>query len=1239
MKLHRLCLLVVFAIGLLCRAQSVTSLQGRVTDPSGAVVVGAHVRITLTGTGATREDQTNSNGDFQFQQLMPGTYNVAIDAAGFATAIRNNVVLQVSTPGSLNIALAVAAATQSTEVDASEAELVNTVDATLGNAFDSHQISTLPIEARNVVELLSLQPGVTYLGKNAGNNDSDSRSGAVNGSRSDQSNVTLDGIDVNDENSGYAFNSVLRVTQDSVAEFRVTTSNPNADASRGAGAQVTLITKSGTNQIHGAVYEYNRNVSFAANDYFNKQTEAANGTPNRPDKLIYNVFGAAVGGPVIKDKVFYFANFEGQRIDQSQFPERTVPTASYRAGTLQYQTDSGDVYALTPTQIQGMDPLGIGDNAAMLQLLASYPAPNDSTAGDGLNTAGYRFSQPVSTSLNTYIARLDWNVSSKHTLFWRGNLDNDDTPGVSQFPGQPIASRALVNSKGFAAGYTYVITSALVNNFRWGLTRQSGSNAGISSQTQVSLEEIDSPVAFTRSNDYHIPVNNFVDDLAWTRGNHNLSFGTDIRMIDDWRSSTGNSFPDAQINIGWMQPSGIANTGASLDPPNYGYPAVSSTFGGNYDDGIMNLVGLVSEVDAVYNYDKTGKSIPLGAALKREYKWNEYDFYGQDSWKALKDLTLTFGLHYSYLQVPTEINGTQVGTCVETSSGCTPYALSDFYNASAQQGASGGAASNVPTVSFDLNGRSNHRSDFWSPDTKDLGPRFAFAWAPSSGPSAGKMSIRGGYSLVFDHFGAGIVNSFDTAGSFGLSSDVSNPAGVQTVATAPRFQGINTIPSGLLPGAPAGGFPATPDPGSFAISWGLDSKTKTPYEHVVDFSVQRELTHSSSLEVSYVGRFAHRLLEQEDVAMPLNLTAAGTDYFRAASALAAMVRQGVPVDNVAPAPYWETLFGPLDGQTGFCDGDPNPPSNPTATQNVFCLFEQNAGNETNALFTLDLPGNGTGAGTTYPAYRFYHDQYSALYAWRSIGMSNYNALEVTWRQHFGKGLEADFNYTYSKSIDLTSQAERLATSGGNNGAQIINSWEPNQLRGTSDFDMTHQLNANWIWDIPVGRGRRFLGSSGRLADGVVGGWQLTGIFRLTSGLPYAVDDGSRWPTNWDIEGFATQLHKIPGSALKRGHGQQMFADPEAVFNSFRQAYPGESGTRNPLRGDGFYDWDAGLNKTFRLYDRTRLQIRWETFNITNSVRFDPQSVSARLDSAQSFGNAFSVLTEPRVMQVAARIEF
>lgn len=1217
-------------------AQSVTSIRGRVTDATDAVVPGAHIVLTSAGTGAVRTGVSDPTGEYQFQQLMPGKYSLRVDATGFTSVVKENIALLVASPATLNITLKVEAANQTVDISESSQPLLNTTDATLGNAFDSKQVSTLPIEGRNVPELLSLQPGVVFLGK-AGNSSDDSRSGAVNGARSDQSNVTLDGVDVNDENSNYAFNSVLRVTQDSVAEFRVTTSNPVADAGRGSGAQVALITKSGTNQIHGTVYEYNRNAAFTANDYFLKQTEVENNLPNKPQKLIRNIFGGSVGGPILKDKVFYFLNYEGGRIDEASAVSRSVPTDSMRSGVLNYTAADGSTVALSAAQIQGLDPLGIGDNTAMLQLLQSYPEPNDFTAGDP-NFAVYRFAAPIRTNTNTYIARLDWNVARNHTLFWRGNLMGDNATGSApQFPGQPYASTDLTNSKGFAAGYTWVITPNVVNNFRWGLTRQGGSSSGISNQPSVGIARIDSPVAFSRTSANHIPVMNFVDDVAWIKGQHNLSFNANIRMIDDWRSSNQNSFPRASINVGWLQPSKVAGSGKALDPTTGGYKAVDSSYDGLYDSAILDLVGVVSEVDAVYNYDKKGNPIALGAPLLREYKWHELDFSAQDSWKATPNLTLTAGLHYAYLQPPAEVNGTQLGACVISGSGCTPYALSQFLSASANEGATGGSASNVPNVSFDLNGRYNSRADFWQGDKKDFSPRVAFAYAPEFF-GVGKTSIRGGYSLIFDHFGAGIVNTFDNNGTYGLSSDVSNPAGVQTVATAPRFTGISSIPTSLLPAAPpAGGFPATPDPSAFAISWGLDSKIKTPYSHVMDLSVQRQISASSSLEVSYVGRLGRRLMEQEDVAMPLNLTAAGTDYFTAASNLAQMVSQGVDPNSVGKAAYWETLFAPLAGQQ-ICDPSAGP-ANPSATQNVYCLFQQNAGNETNALFTLDLPSGGVGAGTSYPAYRFYHDQYSALYAWRSIGNSSYHALQATYKQHLGNSLQADFNYTFSRSMDVTSQAERTNTSGGNNNAQIINTWKPNQLYGVSDYDVTHQINANWLWDLPVGRGRHFLGKSNRLVDEIIGQWRLTGIFRITSGLPFAVDNGSQWPTNWDIEGFAVKTKPIPAAALKRGSGQQRFADPAAVFSSFRAAYPGESGTRNPLRGDGYYRWDAGLDKTFKIYDRADFEFRGEVFNLTNSVRFDPHSISASLNQGANFGIAYSALAENRVMQVSGRIQF
>jgi len=246
---------------------------------------------------------------------------------------------------------------------------------------------------------------------------------------------------------------------------------------------------------------------------------------------------------------------------------------------------------------------------------------------------------------------------------------------------------------------------------------------------------------------------------------------------------------------------------------------------------------------------------------------------------------------------------------------------------------------------------------------------------------------------------------------------------------------------------------------------------------------------------------------------------------------------------------------------------------------------------------------------------------------------------VVYRQQLGAGLEADVNYTFSKSMDITSQSERLNTSGATNYAQILNSWMPNQLYGVSDFDAAHQINSNYIWTLPFGQGKRFGGSSNHLQNEFIGGWQLTGIVRWTSGFPLTVDNGAYYPTNWDIEGWASQVSKIPSKAAARGSLTQRFADPATVFASFAHALPGDSGTRNPLRGDGYFSWDNGLDKEFHLTERYKMQLRWEMFNITNSVRFDAQSISATLDNPQNFGQATVLLTNKRLAQFSARFEF
>ena len=313
--------------------QATTSLSGTITDSSGALVAGASISITERDTGQTLKTTSSARGFYQFQQLTPGTWTIIVSASGFGNQTKVSELL-VSNPANIDFKLAVGSVQEVVDVSA-EATALNTNDATLGSAVDNATIQALPMEDRNVPDLLSLQPGVLYLGHNIDQN-SDSRTGAVNGVRSDQGNVTIDGADDNDQTGGYAFTGVLRETLDSVEEFRVTTGLANSDQGRSAGAQINLVTKSGTNQFHGAAYEYNRNTFTSANDWFNKNAEVSSGLPNVPGKYIRNTFGGDLGGPILKNKLFFFGNYEASHIREDQQIQRETPFASYKAGNVDW---------------------------------------------------------------------------------------------------------------------------------------------------------------------------------------------------------------------------------------------------------------------------------------------------------------------------------------------------------------------------------------------------------------------------------------------------------------------------------------------------------------------------------------------------------------------------------------------------------------------------------------------------------------------------------------------------------------------------------------------------------------------------------------------------------------------------------------------------------------------------------------------------------------------------------------
>ncbi|HKS67775.1 MAG TPA: carboxypeptidase-like regulatory domain-containing protein [Candidatus Acidoferrales bacterium] len=1284
-------------------AQSTSQLNGTVSDPSGAAVPNTQITLTGTATGLQRSTTSNGAGLYQFLDVPPGTYTLQATAKGFVQFTVADVMLVVNTPSTIHIQLQLTGVATKVTVEGAGAPLINRTDASLGNTLENNQISQLPIADRNVVQLLSLQPGVAYLGNNL-DATTDTRSGAVNGLRSDQSNVTLDDIGVNDQNNGYAFTSVLTVPPDSVEEFRVTTANANAESGYSSGAQVALVTKSGTNSFHGSAYEYNRNTIFSANDPFLKAAQAASSEPNERPKLLRNVFGATAGGPIKHDRLFFFANYEGRRDAQGESVVRTVPTGTLQQGIVEYQcadpsacpggtvngvsgVPAGD-YALGPTQLKGMDPEQIGPNPNVLQVLQQYPSSNDVTVGDALNTAGYRFASNEDSSFNTYIARLDWHItrSGSETLFWRGQTQNDKQPQAQQFPGQTAARTLLDDSKGSTVGLTSLISPSLINDFHWGYIRQGGQTAGASFEPEVSLDGIDSIIPFTRSVIYFVPVNQFSDSLSWTRGNHTFQFGGDLFVIRNNHSSYENSFSDARTNVVYLNTAGLAEPGnpSPLNPANNGYPAVDPNFASSYDDAASIALGILAEGDGIYNFDRQGNALTQGTPINRRYAINDYEFFGQDSWHITPRLTLTYGLRWVFEEPPYETNGLQVAPCVAAGGGgCTTQNVADWFNNSAKLAAQGMPANDAGEISFVLGGPKNSGPGLWNWDEKDVSPRLAVAWSPDLGDgwlskvfgSKDKFAIRGGYSIVYDHFGVPIVNTFDQHGAFGLSTQVGNPAGVVTPSNAPRFTCLTCLPPpcpslngpGCLFGpAPTGGFPYTPSNSAFAINWGLDQSLKTPYAHVFNFSISRELTSNSSLQIAYVGSIGRRLPMQVDLAMPTNMTdpTSGMTYFQAAKTLSVAASNNTATTQIQPIPFFENVFPQWSGVTqNQLNNEPGGSANCapdvdngalSATQAIYDLWTCYLHNETFSLFLMDVPGAITGMDTPnskFGPYAFYHDQFASLYAWRNIGTSDYNAMQVTYNVHMGTNLQGQFNYTFSKALDEASAAERIGPyegTGGtgndlNGGGIVINSYDPLSLRGLSDFNATHQINSNWVYRLPFGRGQMLGGSAGTLLDELIGGWYVSGVFRWTTGFPITVDNGFSWATNWNIEGDAEPNGPLPKTAngyVASVQGPDIFADPATAITAFRQDWPGESGVRNNVIGAGMFNVDTGVSKAFAIGEKAKAEFSWQAFNVTNSVSYDVRSAQPSLGFApDQFGKYTKTLTTPRFMQFALRFTF
>jgi hypothetical protein len=820
-----------------------------------------------------------------------------------------------------------------------------------------------------------------------------------------------------------------------------------------------------------------------------------------------------------------------------------------------------------------------------------------------LNTAGFRFNAPTTTYLNSHIARFDFNLAEKHQVYARGNYIHDNLGTSQNFPDTPQPS-TWNHPTGIVAGHTWTATSNIVNSFRYGLTRSAFSNQGDSSANAISFRFIFNPFLFSRTLSRVTPSHNFTDDLSWTKGKHTFQFGTNIRLIRNQRESFANSFDSAVTN-----PSFYPGGGTSITSPIIasGFNIASADIS-SVQNAVTALVGRYSQFSGNFIFNKDGSLTPAGSPSARTFATEEYDVYAQDSWKIRSNLTLTYGLRYGISRPVYERSGFEVKPNI---------GLGEYFDRRIA-GMNAGEPFNT-ILQLDLSGPANGRIGAYQFDKNNFQPRASASWSPDfkSGflhkvfGDLGKSVIRGGFAMFNDYYGQQIAVTFDLNNTVGFSSSQVTAANTFNLTSnpGPLFTGFDQAVRGL-PGVVVPGnisFPRTPPSRIFPgnIEGSLDDSIVAPTHYNYSFTIERELPFGMIAQLSYVGRKARKLLATRDIMSLNNLVdpASNTDWYTAAGMLETFRSQGLPVSSIPQIPFFANLFPSDLAETLGADPSFNQTQAVYASMVPISLGGSgtNYGNDwTSVMIDISTLGNATcnpPNSFSSSCHMFFQPQWGALSAWSSIANSDYNAFTFSLRQRFKNVLTLDFNYTLSNSKDDASGLQNEAVYGD---GFILNPLRQRDNYSFSDFDSRHYINGNFVWQLPIGKGRWLLGNSGRLGDSLLGGWQLSGVVRYNSGRPVSTPiDDARWATNWNVQSNSTRINPIETCPVRGG---ALFGcNTTEAFRSFRNARPGETGERNVFRNVGYANVDAGIGKTFKMpwSEGHALQIRMEAFNLFN----------------------------------------
>lgn len=1212
-------------------------VTGVVVDQTGAAVPNATVILTNEATNVSFTTQTTDAGTYVFDSVQIGTYTITVEKPGFKRFVSKGNVVQINLPTTVNVTLEVGQVSETVTVSAT-AELVQTsTSGNFGSTVEQRSLETLPIvgaRGRNPLQFLNFQPGVVF-GANTGGGVH------VNGSRDRAFNFTLDGVDINETSAGGSNFTPLRPNPDMLAEFQIITGNFTAEFGRSSGAQVTLVTRSGTNEFHGGLFEFYRTPSLNANEYENEINKTPRG------QFVQHIFGGSLGGPIKKDKTFFFTNLQLLRTYQSYGVNSVVYTPTARQGIFRYVKGgrNGNATSSTPAvdlngnvlpglqigtyDIGARDPQGLGLDPTLVSFFNKMPLPNNYLVGDGLNTAGFAFNAPSHERQYDFVLKVDHIFNERNTMYVRYAQGSQTTicdaanGGLQIFPNTPCLVNTYRTPKNLAVNYRWSPTAKFTNEAVVGFNRftfsfntpdeQNATQNPSSPFPNASFNNgIPNPYANIPGvqNARRLTTYQIVDNATYVTGPHTLKAGINFRLqqhVDNRTSVAGlNIFPVVDFSTGVntvdINQFGL-NTLAGLNT-NFDLPFLQGMI-----NNFLGRIGNISQAFVAVSDTQFGSA---GTRYFFDAWYNDYDFYFQDAWKLRSNLTLDLGLRWEPKMSPRGGGNSRIFRPDR------PIRLGEP------------PANNIRWVEGKL----------FDDDWNNFAPVVGVAWDPFGD---GKTSLRANYRLAYDRLNTFIFSSVIYPRVPGATLGVINTS--FGAAGGRLRQGLPQLapPAGLTP-------EQLRQPAAFSLNsiFVVDPSLRTPKVNEWGVSFQRELGGNSVLEVRYIGNHGVGLFGGYDVnqveifsngfLQAFNTVRAGGDSQLINDLLSTDSRRGI---NETGSQLMRRLFSSSVnlGSVAAIAAAIAQRVNPNQTVPAFTLATNSATGQKFSPFFFQA----------YPQFA------GAMNVLDTNDVSRYNALEVIWKRRFTKGVSYQLGYTLAKSMDTRSFDPTFSTvSRGSVQSASSTPFDIHNRRlnyAPSDFDRRHAFQGYFVYDLPFGRGARFGNNVSPWLNQLIGGWELAGDIIWLSGRPFTVYSGVNTVSNVNASPA-----NCNGCDPNMGHlvvdpiaGVLYYFDRNQIGSSldsttlargnFSVPAPGQLGNtgRNFFRGPRYFTLDMTLGKRIRFTERMNLELRLETQNLLNHPSFD---IPVATITSSSFGNiATSLLSGSRKMQIAAKFHF